>query len=86
MPVDGWLMFDPPGFADRVFLVANDDAFDLAPSEQTLDEALAAARNLRAWDAAGRGDAVNRSSHKSSRALLPARTASRIARMRSTTA
>jgi len=52
--VDEWLMFDPPGFANRLFLVADDNVFDFAPSEQSLPEALAAARNIRAWESTTR--------------------------------
>jgi hypothetical protein len=45
-----WLLFQPPGYANRAFLVAGSDVFSFAPSRHTLAEALAAARTDRPED------------------------------------
>jgi hypothetical protein len=39
-----YLVFVPPGFANLIFLVADHGISSFAPSEQTLDQAMVAAR------------------------------------------
>jgi len=43
-PAEEFLVFVPPGYANQVFLVAEHGVSSFAPSEQSLDEAIAAAR------------------------------------------
>jgi hypothetical protein len=43
-PAEEYLLFIPPGYANQVFLVADHGISSFAPSAQTLDEAMAAAR------------------------------------------
>jgi len=43
-PVAEFLLFVPPGYANQLFLVAEDGITAYAPSRTTLDEAVAAAR------------------------------------------
>jgi hypothetical protein len=42
--VEEFLVFVPPGFANLIFLVADHGISSFAPSEQTLEQAMAAAR------------------------------------------
>ncbi|GAA1717133.1 hypothetical protein ACFTSF_10490 [Kribbella sp. NPDC056951] len=39
-----FLVFVPPGFANRIYLLAEHGITSFAPSEQTLDQAMTAAR------------------------------------------
>jgi hypothetical protein len=39
-----YLVFVPPGFANRIFLLADHGISSFAPSEQTLEQAMEAAR------------------------------------------
>jgi hypothetical protein len=39
-----FLVFVPPGYANQIFLVAEHSISSFAPSEQTLEQAMAAAR------------------------------------------
>lgn len=41
---DEFLVFVPPGFANRMFLLGGHGITSFAPSEQTLDQAMTAAR------------------------------------------
>ena len=43
-PEQEFLLFIPPGYANRMFLVAEHGISGYAPSQTTLDEAIAAAR------------------------------------------
>lgn len=43
-PAEEFLVFVPPGYANQVFLVSEHGVSSFAPSEQSLDEAMAAAR------------------------------------------
>lgn len=44
-PAEEFLVFIPPGYANQLFLVAEDGISSFAPSTQTLDDAIAAARS-----------------------------------------
>lgn len=43
-PVEEYLVFVPPGYANQVFLVADHGISSYAPSRQTLEDAIVAAR------------------------------------------
>ncbi|MEU4191507.1 hypothetical protein AB0E69_06395 [Kribbella sp. NPDC026611] len=43
-PVEEFLLFAPPGFANQLFLVAGDGVTAFAPSSTSLGDAIAAAR------------------------------------------
>jgi hypothetical protein len=45
-----WIVFMPPGNANRLFLVANGNVFSFAPSELSLANAVVAARGDRQED------------------------------------
>ncbi|MEV0804100.1 hypothetical protein AB0I34_40855 [Kribbella sp. NPDC050281] len=45
-----WIVFTPPGNANRLFLVANGTVFSFAPSELSLANAVVAARGDRRED------------------------------------
>jgi hypothetical protein len=42
-----FLVFVPPGFTNRMFLLGDHGVTSFAPSEQTLEQAMAAARSQR---------------------------------------
>ena len=38
--LDGWTLFDPPGQANRMFLVAGETVYAFAPSDESVEQAL----------------------------------------------
>jgi hypothetical protein len=45
-PIEEWFLAEPPGYANRLFLVSPQLVYSFAPSNESVEDALEAARRL----------------------------------------